>query len=43
MMKHKLLTQKRLKNLQEGSKMNRKLEKKRKIEGENREAATLSA
>jgi len=43
MTKRKILTQQRLKNLQGGSKRNTRPEKKRKIEGENREVATVSA
>jgi hypothetical protein len=43
MTKHKMLTQKRLKNLQGDSNTNRRPEKKRKIKGENRDTATVSA
>ena len=43
MTKCKKVTQQRLKNLQGGSKTNRRVEKKRKIEEENREATTVSA
>jgi hypothetical protein len=42
MTKRKKLTQQKMKNLQGGSKENRRPEKKRKIERENGEAATVS-